>query len=116
MWWFGGSIIAETDGNEASYTKDERFRDRLKLNNQTGSLTIKNMRITVSGVYHLEINHNTVISNKTFSVTVQEFEVKRESVMEGDSVISQSCCCSVYIHNCDWATGDHMTDIQNNPF
>ncbi len=26
--------------------------------------------------------------------------------------ISQSCCRSEYHHSCDWAAGDHMTDIQ----
>ncbi|XP_051760485.1 uncharacterized protein LOC127517971 isoform X4 [Ctenopharyngodon idella] len=81
-WRFGdsGSIIAEIDGNEASYTDDERFRDRLKLNDQTGSLTINNMRITDSGRYKVQIDHSDGTSYKTFSVTVHV------SVMEGDSV------------------------------
>ncbi|XP_048054159.1 uncharacterized protein LOC125272989 isoform X2 [Megalobrama amblycephala] len=92
-WWFrySNSIIAETDGYEISYPEDERFRGRLKLNHQTGSLTINYMRITDSGVYELEIDHNSGTSNKTYSVTVHVFGadedgVKRESVMEGDSV------------------------------
>ncbi|ROL45393.1 Transposable element Tcb2 transposase [Anabarilius grahami] len=90
-WRFGGSIIAETDGNEASYTEDERFRDRLKLNHQTGSLTFNNTRITDSGVYELYIDQNYGTLFKIFNVTVRVFGddkdgVKRESVMEGDSV------------------------------
>ncbi|XP_048042346.1 uncharacterized protein LOC125265850 isoform X1 [Megalobrama amblycephala] len=92
-WRFGDSdsIIAETDRNKISYTNDERFRDRLKLNNQTGSLTINNMRVTDTGFYHLQIDHSAGTSNKTFSVAVyvfgdEEDGLKRESVMEGDSV------------------------------
>uniref|UniRef100_A0A9J8AQ94 Immunoglobulin domain-containing protein n=1 Tax=Cyprinus carpio carpio TaxID=630221 RepID=A0A9J8AQ94_CYPCA len=47
----------------------ERFRDRLKLNNQTGSLTIMNTRTTDSGVYKLEINSSRVSIVRTFNVT-----------------------------------------------
>ncbi|MFN2807582.1 hypothetical protein, partial [Escherichia coli] len=52
-WWFGdyySAVIAETDGNEISHLNDKNFRDRLELN-QTGSLTIKNMRTKHSGLY-----------------------------------------------------------------
>ncbi|XP_058617997.1 SLAM family member 9-like isoform X2 [Onychostoma macrolepis] len=48
---------------------DERFRDRLKLDNQTRSLTITNITTQHTGVYELEIsgrNHRI----KTFSVSV----------------------------------------------
>ncbi|ROL50308.1 hypothetical protein DPX16_4239 [Anabarilius grahami] len=92
-WWFrdSDSIIAETDGNETSYTNDERFRGRLKLNNQTGSLTFNNTRITDSGLYELYIDKNYVTLFKIFSVVFHVFGddedgVKRESVMDGDSV------------------------------
>ncbi|XP_051760720.1 uncharacterized protein LOC127517971 isoform X7 [Ctenopharyngodon idella] len=71
QWRFGdsGPIIAETDRNKISYTDDERFRDRLKLNDQTGSLTINNTRNTDSGRYKLEINQNTRTLFKEFNVT-----------------------------------------------
>ncbi len=48
----------------------ERFRDRLKLDNQTGSLTIMNIRTTDSGLYQLEVISSGSYSEKTFSVTV----------------------------------------------
>ncbi|XP_048054284.1 uncharacterized protein LOC125273066 [Megalobrama amblycephala] len=68
-WLFGDSysFIAKSDGDEISYTGDERFRDRLELNDQTGSLTINNTRITDSGIYKVEINHGNTV---TFMVNV----------------------------------------------
>ncbi|XP_026115692.1 uncharacterized protein LOC113094206 [Carassius auratus] len=48
---------------------DERFRDRLKLDDQTGSLTITNITTEHTGVYQLEIDGAKLIS-KTFSVSV----------------------------------------------
>ncbi len=71
LWRFGdkGSTIAQIDGAEISYEDYEVFRDRLELN-QTGSLTITNIRTNHSGLYEAEINHNTGTSYIKFSVTV----------------------------------------------
>lgn len=72
QWRFGGdgSTIARTDGNEISYANDERFRDRLQLNDQTGSLTITNMKNTDSGLYRVMISGSKPMINKRFIVTV----------------------------------------------
>ncbi|XP_073700626.1 uncharacterized protein [Garra rufa] len=72
MWKFGPkkSLIAKISIKLSKMTvyyngDNERFRDRLKLDNQTGSLTIMNTRTTDSGDYEVEINSKT-----TFRVTV----------------------------------------------
>uniref|UniRef100_A0A9J8CN34 Immunoglobulin domain-containing protein n=1 Tax=Cyprinus carpio carpio TaxID=630221 RepID=A0A9J8CN34_CYPCA len=49
---------------------DGRFRDRLKLDIQTGSLTITNTRTTDSGVYELSISNSSSQTKYRFNVTV----------------------------------------------
>ncbi len=49
---------------------DGRFRDTLKLDNQTGSLTITNITTEHTGHYHLKISSSRFSIKRTFSVTV----------------------------------------------
>ncbi|KAL0160797.1 hypothetical protein M9458_044522, partial [Cirrhinus mrigala] len=67
-WRFGNIRIARVIGDSLTYN-DERFRDRLKLD-QTGSLTITNTKTTESGLYKLSTIRGNRESMKTFSVTV----------------------------------------------
>ncbi|XP_065099430.1 uncharacterized protein [Paramisgurnus dabryanus] len=73
-WKFGPEItIAEIEvgNNNIHLYKDRadgRFKNRLKLNNQTGSLTITNTRTTDSGLYQL-INTNTKNQLNIFNLT-----------------------------------------------
>ncbi|XP_057181501.1 uncharacterized protein LOC130548624 [Triplophysa rosa] len=69
LWMFGPqeTPIAEIYQQNISIYNDERFRDKLMLDNRTGSLTITNISITNSGLYQLLI----MTRNRTsFNVTV----------------------------------------------
>ncbi|XP_073793440.1 uncharacterized protein isoform X7 [Danio rerio] len=88
-WWFGGSRIARIKRGilDSPQYKDERFTDRLKLDNQTGSLTIINTRRTDEGVYELTITTDNEESTRRFNLTVNGvFGVDEVSVKEGNSV------------------------------
>ncbi|KAK7126495.1 hypothetical protein R3I94_017848 [Phoxinus phoxinus] len=80
MWHFNDTLLAEITGNQSKICEDvhckERFRGRLELDHQTGSLTITHTRTTDSGEYNLQINsisrrrRRSISSVKRFDVTV----------------------------------------------
>ncbi|XP_048038179.1 SLAM family member 5-like [Megalobrama amblycephala] len=81
--WIENTLIAKINKRKNSFTVyadvlDGRFRDRLKLDKQTGSLTITDTTTEHNGVYKLEINR----VSKSFNLVVY-VEI---SVNEGDSV------------------------------
>ncbi|XP_026054534.1 CD48 antigen-like [Carassius auratus] len=74
QWKFGSenTLIAEISVLAGTITVfddvlDERFRNRLKLDHQTGSLTITNTRTEHTGVYQIQIIRNV---SKSFNLTV----------------------------------------------
>ncbi len=70
QWRFGDQVIAQIDGNDISYpSPTERFSNRMQLD-QTGSLTIKNMKTKHSGLYELQISHSSGTEYEKFNVTV----------------------------------------------
>ncbi|KAI2650678.1 Junctional adhesion molecule C [Labeo rohita] len=95
-WYFNDTRIAQIKG-DLSYICtdkqcDQRFRDRLKLDHQTGALTITNIRTTDAGVYKLQIIRKR-IGQKIFHVAVrgvpaiEQDKMRRKIVKEGESVI-----------------------------
>ncbi|XP_056303255.1 uncharacterized protein LOC130215472 [Danio aesculapii] len=102
-YYFNNTLIAQLTGdlrfnctdvqcNEAN----KRFRGRLKLDNETGSLTITNTTSTDTGGYHQEIIGSGTIHENIFNVSVHNVsaaerdEIKRNSAKEGESDTSDS--------------------------
>uniref|UniRef100_A0A8C1PEH2 Immunoglobulin domain-containing protein n=1 Tax=Cyprinus carpio TaxID=7962 RepID=A0A8C1PEH2_CYPCA len=75
LWKYGAekSQIAKIKNKKQIFSTfnntDGRFRDRLKLDDQTGSLTITKITTEHAGDYKLEIT-GVKLSSKTFSVSV----------------------------------------------
>uniref|UniRef100_A0A671R177 Ig-like domain-containing protein n=1 Tax=Sinocyclocheilus anshuiensis TaxID=1608454 RepID=A0A671R177_9TELE len=111
IWYFNDIPIADITGDQSKNCTDvqcnngaERFRGRLKLDHQTGSLTITNTNTTDSGLYTLQINSSSESLVQLFSVSVyceslcslsllvcvsdapEQDQMKRKSVNEGESV------------------------------
>ncbi|XP_016392825.1 uncharacterized protein LOC107727468, partial [Sinocyclocheilus rhinocerous] len=93
LWRFGpeNTLIAEINVVDSSMTvnddSDGRFRGRMKVDRQTGCLTITNTRIEHAGRYELQTNP----MKKVFILTVygavgDRDEMKSVLVMEGNSV------------------------------
>ncbi|KTF80995.1 hypothetical protein cypCar_00049750, partial [Cyprinus carpio] len=74
QWRFGdeNSLIAEIKGGtgETHGGPDERFRDRLELDEKTGDLTIKNSRTEHTGLYKLKIRSSKRNTNRIYSVFI----------------------------------------------
>uniref|UniRef100_A0A8C2DYA1 Immunoglobulin domain-containing protein n=1 Tax=Cyprinus carpio TaxID=7962 RepID=A0A8C2DYA1_CYPCA len=113
IWRFGdeGILLAKIDvetNNHSLNDDDERFRNRLQLN-QTGSLTITNARTEHAGLYEVQIRGRG--SSKQFLVSVRvTVEEEKVSEMEGRTVALKT---GTKLHDGDeikWWFGD-----DNNP-
>uniref|UniRef100_A0A8C2FZD5 Ig-like domain-containing protein n=1 Tax=Cyprinus carpio TaxID=7962 RepID=A0A8C2FZD5_CYPCA len=75
VWKFGSnkSVIAKIKKQWQNFSifdgPDGRFRDRLKLDNKTGFLTITNITTQHAGLYKVELS-GVKLSSKTFNVSV----------------------------------------------
>ncbi len=73
LWMFGPqeTRIAEIYKHSIDmFSSNEIFGDRLQLDSFTGSLIIRNIRTTDSGLYKLQIRSDRGHSDKTFNITV----------------------------------------------
>ncbi|XP_067271108.1 uncharacterized protein [Pseudorasbora parva] len=100
LWLFGAKdflifhLIRKHDLTSVFLTDDKRFRDRLQVDQKTGSLTIRNTRVRHSGQYKLSISRQKT-TTKIFKVTVigvvgEMDGVMSVSVTEGESVTLQT--------------------------
>ncbi|XP_067235193.1 uncharacterized protein [Chanodichthys erythropterus] len=98
-WKFGDILIARVNNKESvfySSTAEGRFRDRLKLDHQTGSLTIINSRTTDSGLYTVSSSRRDTINtiNLTVYARLPVPVISRNSSLNSSSSSSCSLVCS----------------------
>ncbi|XP_056614318.1 natural killer cell receptor 2B4-like isoform X3 [Triplophysa dalaica] len=100
VWYYGpeNTVVARINGDDIStmYSDDQIFRDRLKLNDQTGDLIITHITSQHSGLYTLRIRINNEVSNKIFNLTVYarlSVPVISRVSSQCSSSSSSSCCC-----------------------
>ncbi|XP_026109283.1 uncharacterized protein LOC113081392 [Carassius auratus] len=128
-WYCNDTRIAQINGDPSKTCTDvqcnegtERFRDRLKLDHQTGSLTIRNITSNDSGLYQLKIFSSNSISEKTFSLSVrgvsaaERDKMKRKSVKEGESVTLDPGVIKQRNHVMTWYFNDTLiAEITGDP-
>ncbi|XDV23959.1 hypothetical protein PO909_028287, partial [Leuciscus waleckii] len=122
LWKYGAenSLIAQISraaGISSIYddVPDGRFRDRLKLDDQTGSLTITNTTTEHTGVYQLVIR-GAKLTSKTFSVSVYA-RLPVPIIISNSSHCSSSSCslvCSSVL-NVEYQDKNTYSCVLNNP-
>uniref|UniRef100_A0A8C2FHS3 Ig-like domain-containing protein n=1 Tax=Cyprinus carpio TaxID=7962 RepID=A0A8C2FHS3_CYPCA len=105
------ALIAEINKQTDSMTVnddvlDGRFRDRLKLDNQTGSLTIINTTTEHAGLYKLQTNKLTAIFSLTVYARLSVPVISRDSPQCSSSSSSSSSYCSLL---CSVVNVSHVT-------
>nr|XP_055072996.1 carcinoembryonic antigen-related cell adhesion molecule 1-like [Misgurnus anguillicaudatus] len=85
QWRFQGVPVAQFNKSVSKISEDERFRDKLQLDVQMGSLKIKNINMDLSGLYEVDLTSSSYTIHLSFTVTVSG-EVKSVSAINGDPV------------------------------
>ncbi|XP_073721377.1 uncharacterized protein [Misgurnus anguillicaudatus] len=117
IWSFGSKEVTIAKIKKtSSKCVDERFKDKLTLNQQTGDITINDISNEQSGLYHLHITKRKLLS-KTFNVIViceyflQHFlffeESKEMTVNAGESVTLETSITEIKTgEKIEWMFGD----------
>ncbi|XP_056614807.1 uncharacterized protein LOC130429971 [Triplophysa dalaica] len=110
QWRFGETLIAEINRKNNKFTTDDEiFRDRLKLNDKTGDLTIRDLNTEHTGHYKLKIINSRGTSYSQFKVYVRE---NVRSVEFGNSVILYSDVTGIQKDDkIQWTFGDEKPPI-----
>ncbi|XP_056614344.1 uncharacterized protein LOC130429670 [Triplophysa dalaica] len=78
VWSYGpeNTLVARINGeaNRIMLSQDERFRDRVMMNDQTGDLTITHITSQHSGLYTLKIRSNIKFSDSIFNLIVSDHQ------------------------------------------
>nr|XP_021325211.1 uncharacterized protein si:ch211-274k16.2 isoform X1 [Danio rerio] len=105
----GDSVIAKiSNGTFSTFDgADGRFRDTLKLDHQTGSLTIRNIKTEHAGLYHMDMigSRRTVFKRISLSVCPRDWSVCLIAVVAVAFLLlvlagvilvrgKMGCCCS----------------------
>ncbi|XP_056109117.1 SLAM family member 5-like isoform X2 [Rhinichthys klamathensis goyatoka] len=101
LWKYGAenTLIAKINKENRIFSTsddvpDGRFRDRLKLDDQTGSLTITHTTTEHTGVYRLEIR-GAKLTSKTFNVFVYARLPVPVIISDSSNCSSSSSSCSL---------------------
>uniref|UniRef100_A0A3Q0SDM7 Si:dkey-102c8.3 n=1 Tax=Amphilophus citrinellus TaxID=61819 RepID=A0A3Q0SDM7_AMPCI len=97
MWTFGSEnpnmLLATVKKREMKSDYDERFRDRLQLDSQTGALTITQLRVLDSGIYMWQAIGNDILLEQ-FNLTVYSPACPLHYIHES------SLCSSSFLYSC----------------
>ncbi|XP_073717891.1 uncharacterized protein [Misgurnus anguillicaudatus] len=104
-WRFGPQEVTIAKSTKARINYfDERFRDRLTLNQKTGDLSIKDITNEQSGFYRLKTIKNGNLSSKKFYVIVIGKEI---TVNAGESVTLETRVTEIQRdEKIEWMFGD----------
>ncbi|XP_056614824.1 uncharacterized protein LOC130429981 [Triplophysa dalaica] len=118
-WRFGvnGPLIARIKRSvniNPIYDETEIFRDKLKMNNQTGDLTITHITSQHSGLYHLKMKIGNDHTVKSFSLSVYSPTAVSISISESTQTPSSSSSSSSSSSESSGVTVadvDHQTSV-----